>query len=177
MLDLTFKPCTAIGQFHNLGADRLERASAYEEALPGRLLAKRRAMGWSIKKAARHLGVDEGTWGDWERGDDLIPEAPNIGCSISRAVCRRDSSSNERSVESTSHEDTSGNTLVRGSQRLPEQGSKLQPAYKFPTQVRQPAGQPAVGPVDAANKAEGKRLAESVPPASQHREVGASSIR
>ena len=37
-------------------------------SLPERLLAKRRAMGWPIWKAARQLGVDEGTWGDWERG-------------------------------------------------------------------------------------------------------------
>jgi transcriptional regulator with XRE-family HTH domain len=35
---------------------------------PERLLAKRRAMGWSIKEAARQLGVDEGTWGAWENG-------------------------------------------------------------------------------------------------------------
>ena len=27
------------------------------------LLAKRRVMGWSIREAARQLGVDEGTWG------------------------------------------------------------------------------------------------------------------
>jgi hypothetical protein len=24
-------------------------------------------MGWTIKEAARQLGVDEGTWGEWER--------------------------------------------------------------------------------------------------------------
>ncbi len=36
--------------------------------LPERLLAIRRQMGWSIKEAARHLGMDERTWGDWERG-------------------------------------------------------------------------------------------------------------
>ena len=33
-----------------------------------RMLAKRRAKGWSAKEAARRLGVDEGTWGAWERG-------------------------------------------------------------------------------------------------------------
>ena len=38
------------------------------KSLAERLLAKRRAMGWSIKDAARQLGVDEGTWGAWERG-------------------------------------------------------------------------------------------------------------
>ncbi|MBF6570877.1 MAG: helix-turn-helix domain-containing protein [Candidatus Binataceae bacterium] len=42
------------------------------ESLQGLLLAKRRAMGWSIKKAARQLGVDEGTWGDWERGETIL---------------------------------------------------------------------------------------------------------
>jgi transcriptional regulator with XRE-family HTH domain len=31
------------------------------------MLAVRRANGWTIKEAARHLGVDEGAWGRWER--------------------------------------------------------------------------------------------------------------
>ena len=39
--------------------------------IPERLLAKRRAMGWSIKEAARQLGVDEGTWGAWEREETV----------------------------------------------------------------------------------------------------------
>jgi transcriptional regulator with XRE-family HTH domain len=38
------------------------------ETIPERLLAKRRTMGWSIREAAQQLGVDEGTWGGWERG-------------------------------------------------------------------------------------------------------------
>lgn len=38
---------------------------------PERLLAKRRAMGWPIKDAARQLRVDPGTWSNWEI-DDLI---------------------------------------------------------------------------------------------------------
>jgi transcriptional regulator with XRE-family HTH domain len=38
------------------------------QTLPERIVAKRRAMGWSIREAARQLGVDEGTWGAWERG-------------------------------------------------------------------------------------------------------------
>ncbi len=42
------------------------------QGLPERLLAKRRAMGWSIRKAARELGVDEGTWGAWERGETIL---------------------------------------------------------------------------------------------------------
>ena len=37
-----------------------------------RLLAKRRAMGWSIRAAAREVGVDPGTWGDWERGKVIL---------------------------------------------------------------------------------------------------------
>lgn len=32
-----------------------------------RMLAKRRTMGWTIKKAAARIGVDESTWGEWER--------------------------------------------------------------------------------------------------------------
>jgi len=30
------------------------------------LLAKRREMGWSMKEAAEAVGVDPGTWGNWE---------------------------------------------------------------------------------------------------------------
>lgn len=37
------------------------------QILSERMLAVRRANGWTIKEAARHLGVDEGTWGRWER--------------------------------------------------------------------------------------------------------------
>jgi transcriptional regulator with XRE-family HTH domain len=36
-------------------------------SLPERLRAKRQAMGWTVKEAARQLGVDPGTWGKWER--------------------------------------------------------------------------------------------------------------
>ena len=45
--------------------------------LPERMLAKRRAMGWSIKEAARQLGVDEGTWGTWESGT-TIPQGRHL---------------------------------------------------------------------------------------------------
>jgi transcriptional regulator with XRE-family HTH domain len=41
-------------------------------SIPERMIAKRRAMGWSIKEAARCLGVDEGTWGAWERGKTIL---------------------------------------------------------------------------------------------------------
>ena len=37
------------------------------KTLPQRLIAKRQAMGWSIKKAATTLGVDPGTWGNWKK--------------------------------------------------------------------------------------------------------------
>ena len=47
------------------------------ESLPERLLAKRRAMGWSIKKAASALGVDEGTWRAWETGAS-IPKGQHL---------------------------------------------------------------------------------------------------
>jgi transcriptional regulator with XRE-family HTH domain len=42
-----------------------------------RLLAKRRAMGWSITEAARRLGVDEGTWGSWESGT-TVPKGRHL---------------------------------------------------------------------------------------------------
>jgi transcriptional regulator with XRE-family HTH domain len=37
-----------------------------------RLLAKRRAHGWSIREAAALLAVDPGTWGDWEHGAPIL---------------------------------------------------------------------------------------------------------
>jgi len=40
--------------------------------LPQRLLAKRREMGWSIKEAAEAVGVDPGTWGNWEYGQPIL---------------------------------------------------------------------------------------------------------
>jgi transcriptional regulator with XRE-family HTH domain len=36
------------------------------KTLPERMRAKRRQMGWSVYEAAHQLGVDAGTWGDWE---------------------------------------------------------------------------------------------------------------
>jgi len=36
------------------------------------LAAKRREMGWPIKKAARVVGVDPGTWRKWERGKTIL---------------------------------------------------------------------------------------------------------
>ncbi|MDR3416888.1 MAG: hypothetical protein P4L83_11945 [Nevskia sp.] len=42
------------------------------QTLPGRMRAKRRAMGWSIREAARQFGVDAGTWGYWE-GSAVVP--------------------------------------------------------------------------------------------------------
>ena len=36
-------------------------------ALPERMLAARRATGWTIVEAAKRFGVDSATWGDWER--------------------------------------------------------------------------------------------------------------
>ena len=38
------------------------------QTLPERMCAKRQQMGWTIRQAAEALGVDETTWGDWERG-------------------------------------------------------------------------------------------------------------
>ncbi len=36
------------------------------------LIAKRREKGWSIKKAAKAIGVDPGTWRNWERGQTIL---------------------------------------------------------------------------------------------------------
>ena len=40
--------------------------------VPERLLAERRARGWSVREAARQLGVDPTTWGEWERGKTIL---------------------------------------------------------------------------------------------------------
>ena len=37
--------------------------------LPEQIAAQRRRLGWPIKKAAAQVGVDEGTFARWERGD------------------------------------------------------------------------------------------------------------
>lgn len=42
------------------------------KSLPQHLLAKRQEMGWSIKDAAEAVGVDSGTWGNWERGQTIL---------------------------------------------------------------------------------------------------------
>ena len=42
------------------------------KSIPERLLAKRRATGWTLKEAARQVGVDETTFGNWERGEPIL---------------------------------------------------------------------------------------------------------
>lgn len=42
--------------------------------LPERMFAKRRAMGWGQKEAARAYGVNERTWVAWERGK-IVPSS------------------------------------------------------------------------------------------------------
>ena len=39
---------------------------------PQRLVARRREIGWSIRDAAEAVGVDPGTWGNWERGQTIL---------------------------------------------------------------------------------------------------------
>jgi len=46
-----------------LGRDPFGNAAS----LSDRLAAARRTRGWTIKQAAEQLGVDEGTWGRWEK--------------------------------------------------------------------------------------------------------------
>lgn len=50
--------------FRFLGYDPFPAAST----LPEKLLARRRALGLSVKRAAAKIGVDEGTFSKWERG-------------------------------------------------------------------------------------------------------------
>jgi transcriptional regulator with XRE-family HTH domain len=52
-----------------------------------RLLAKRRAMGWSIREAAAELGVDPGDLGRLgARQGDPVSRASHIGGSLSRST-------------------------------------------------------------------------------------------
>jgi len=39
--------------------------------LSERMLSARRFHGWSIGRAAEQLGIDEGTWGQWERTSSI----------------------------------------------------------------------------------------------------------
>jgi len=39
---------------------------------PQHLVARRRETGWSIREAAEAVGVDPGTWGNWERGQIIL---------------------------------------------------------------------------------------------------------
>jgi ribosome-binding protein aMBF1 (putative translation factor) len=48
------------------------------KAISDQLLAKRRTMGWSIRDAAAELGVDPGTWGNWERGRMILYRAHRV---------------------------------------------------------------------------------------------------
>jgi transcriptional regulator with XRE-family HTH domain len=48
------------------------------ETVSERLLAKRRTMGWSIRQAARELGVDPATWTDWEHGKIVLFRAHRV---------------------------------------------------------------------------------------------------
>lgn len=41
-------------------------------SLSDRLVAKRRALGWTIQEAAQQLGVDPGAWADWEQGGVIL---------------------------------------------------------------------------------------------------------
>jgi transcriptional regulator with XRE-family HTH domain len=43
--------------------------------LAGRLVAKRRELGFSQRVAARSLGIDPGTWAGWELGARIAREA------------------------------------------------------------------------------------------------------
>jgi transcriptional regulator with XRE-family HTH domain len=43
--------------------------------LAGRLIAKRRELGWSQREAASSLAIDPGTWAGWELGARIVREA------------------------------------------------------------------------------------------------------
>ena len=48
-------------------------------SLPDKLISERRRRGLSVKRAARQMGVDEGTWTRWERGDRIPNMVPHSG--------------------------------------------------------------------------------------------------
>jgi ribosome-binding protein aMBF1 (putative translation factor) len=45
---------------------------AESETIQDYMLAKRRKNGWSVKEAAELVGVDPGTWRNWERGQLIL---------------------------------------------------------------------------------------------------------
>jgi transcriptional regulator with XRE-family HTH domain len=45
------------------------------ETLAGRLVSRRRELGWSQSVAARSLGIDPSTWAGWEAGARVATEA------------------------------------------------------------------------------------------------------
>lgn len=54
--------------FQFLGYDPFPQPRTISE----HMLAYRRKCGWSIKRAAKELGIDEGTWGEWESGQIIL---------------------------------------------------------------------------------------------------------
>jgi transcriptional regulator with XRE-family HTH domain len=48
------------------------------KSIPERLRAKRRDRGWSIRQAAKELGVDPSTWGDWERDRVILHRSHRV---------------------------------------------------------------------------------------------------
>ena len=79
--------------------------------VPERLLAKRRARGWSIRQAARHLAVDPSTWGDWERGKTILFRAHRVAVArllglpkgeVDKVMAASWARSRERSADSVS---------------------------------------------------------------------------
>lgn len=59
-------------------------------SLPECLLAKRRQMGWTIKEAARNLGADPGTWGNWERGKMILYRKHRVSVALLLGVSIED---------------------------------------------------------------------------------------
>jgi DNA-binding XRE family transcriptional regulator len=50
------------------------------KTLPERIVAQRRRLGWSIKKAAEMTGVDEGTFARWERAEWKPRQLQKVVC-------------------------------------------------------------------------------------------------
>ena len=47
-------------------------------SIPDRLRAMRRRSGWSIRRAAAHVGLDPTTWGAWERGKAILSRSHRV---------------------------------------------------------------------------------------------------
>ncbi|OYV74978.1 MAG: hypothetical protein B7Z66_14590 [Chromatiales bacterium 21-64-14] len=78
-LELTSRDADAGSRYKKIVADPrgMDDPSTPAQTVGGRLTARRRSLGGSVKETARRLGVDEGAWASWEAGRDHAWAVPS----------------------------------------------------------------------------------------------------